>query len=68
VPQAGVVGNVREDGKVRGEQLGETSVVELKLAEAGPLSKYMAARARNASPGPERTKKERKRKNKNPGP
>ena len=46
-----MVGNVREDGKVRGEQLGKTSVVELKLVEAAPLSKYMAGRARNASAG-----------------
>jgi hypothetical protein len=47
-----VVGNAREDGKVRGEQLGQTSVVELKLVEAAPLSKYMAGRARNASAEP----------------
>ena len=63
-----MVGNAREDGKDRGQQLDETSVVELNLVEARPLSKYMASRARNASPGLERTKKERKRKNKNLGP
>ncbi len=42
VPQADVVVNAREDGKDRGQQLDETSVVELKLVEAVPLSKYMA--------------------------
>ena len=47
-----MVGNAREDGKDRGQQLDETSVVELNLVEARPLSKYMAGRARNASRGP----------------
>ena len=54
-----MLGNAREDGKDRGQQLDETSVVELNLVEARPLSKYMAGRARNASPGLERTEKEK---------
>lgn len=65
VPQAGVVGNAREDGKGRGKQLDETSVFLLNLVEAGPLSKYMSG------PGAKRVARapnERKRKNKNPGP
>ena len=47
-----MVGNVREDGKVRGKQLDETSVVELKLVEAAPLSKYMAGLGAQRVAGP----------------
>ena len=57
MPQAGVVGNVREDGKDRGQQLDETSVVELNLVEAVPLSKYMAGPGAQRVAGPGTNKK-----------
>ena len=47
-----MVGNVREYGKDRGQQLDETSVVELNLVEAGPLSKYMAGPGAQRVAGP----------------
>lgn len=48
-----------EGGKVRVEQLGEKTVVFVKLVEARPLSKYMAGRATRARIGNWRTEKEK---------